>query len=142
MYTVYVTSALVSYPTIRESRSHLKEILDAAQIGCPTIIGRGGRIVAAVDADRLVRFLMDVRPAGVETVTENHGWSLFIPGLPISADGNTLDEACDELIDALRDYADAWVERLRHAPNHSDNWGLVQLISLATDEQLRQWIVA
>lgn len=132
--------SLLAYPNVRESREHLKEILDAADNGCPAIIGRDGRKIAALDADRLLRFLMDVRPSGVEAVSENNGWSLFIPGLPISGDGATIDEATDELIDALRDYADAWVARLRHAPNHAENWGLVQLISLATDSQLRDWI--
>ena len=61
-------------------------------------------------------------------VEENDGWSIFLPGLPIAADGQTLDEALDDTVRALRDYTQAWTERLRLAPNHSDNWGLVQLI--------------
>jgi hypothetical protein len=27
-----------------------------------------------------------------------------------------------------------------NAPNHRDNWGLVQLIGLSDDEQLREWL--
>jgi hypothetical protein len=46
------------------------------------------------------------------------------------------------MIDALRDYAEAWTERLRLAPNHADNWGLVQIITLASDGQLRDWLLA
>jgi len=133
-------SALLEYPSVREGRDHLKDVLDAADAGRPTVIRRDQRKLAAVDAERLVRFLMSVRPAGVQAVNENGGWSLFMPGLPIAADGGTLDEAAEELIDALRDYAEAWVERLCYAPNHTENWGLVQLISLASDDQLRQWI--
>ena len=139
VYTVYM-SALLEYPSVREGRDHLKDVLDAADAGRPAVIRRDQQKLAAVDAERLVRFLMSVRPAGVQAVAENGGWSLFIPGLPIAADGDTLENATAELIEALRDYAEAWVERLSHAPNHSDNWGLVQLISLATDDQLRQWI--
>ncbi|MCW2642256.1 MAG: hypothetical protein JWP76_4562 [Dactylosporangium sp.] len=57
------------------------------------------------------------------------------------ADGATFDEAIDDLIDALREYAEDWQDRLLDAPNHGNNWGLVQLISLSDDEQLRDWLV-
>jgi len=40
-------------------------------------------------------------------LAENNGWSIFLPGLPISADGATLDEALDGAVLALRDYATA-----------------------------------
>ena len=132
--------AQVAYPSARAGREHFKALLDAADAGLPATVTRDQRTVAAVDADRLVRFLIDMRPSGVQVVPENDGWSLFIPGLPISADGATLDEAIDEMIDALRDYAEAWTQRLRFAPNHADNWGLVQLVSLATDDQVRAWL--
>ena len=45
------------------------------------------------------------------------------------------------MIDALREYAEDWQERLLDAPNHRNNWGLVQLICLSTDDQLREWLV-
>jgi hypothetical protein len=57
------------------------------------------------------------------------------------ADGATFDEAIDDVIDALREYAEDWQDRLLDAPNHANNWGLVQLISLSDDEQLRDWLV-
>jgi hypothetical protein len=69
-------------------------------------------------------------------VAEGDGWSVYLPG--IAADGATVEE----MIDALRDYAEAWTERLRLAPNHADNWGLVQIITLASDGQLRDWLLA
>ncbi|WP_218189266.1 hypothetical protein [Tersicoccus phoenicis] len=43
---------------------------------------------------------------------------------------------------ALRDYAEAWIDRLRTAPNHEQNWGLVQLITLSSDDQLASWLTA
>ena len=70
-------------------------------------------------------------------VAEGGGWSVLIPGLPVAADGNTFAEAIDEMIDALREYADDWQDHLLDAPNHVQNWGLVQLISLSDDDQLR-----
>ena len=124
----------------REGRERLKELLDAADDGRPATISREGRRVAALDADRLLAFLMQVTPSGAQAVAENDGWSIYLPGLPIAADGATLDDAVDELVDALRDYAQAWTDRLRLAPNHADNWGLVHLVTLASDEQLRTWL--
>lgn len=135
-------TAQVEFRSAREAREHFKDLLDAADNGQPATVMRDDRRVAAVDADRLVHFLMSICPSDVQAVAENDGWSLFIPGLPISADGRTLDEAADELIDALRDYAEAWADRLRLAPNHADHWGLVQIVSLASDTQLRSWLLA
>jgi hypothetical protein len=45
------------------------------------------------------------------------------------------------MVAALREYAEDWPEHLLEAPNHKENWGLVQMISLSTDEQLRAWLV-
>jgi hypothetical protein len=45
------------------------------------------------------------------------------------------------MVDALREYAEDWQDHLLDAPNHRENWGLVQLISLSDDDQLREWLV-
>lgn len=45
------------------------------------------------------------------------------------------------MIDALREYPEDWQDRLLDAPNHRDNWVLVQLVTLSTDDQLRSWLV-
>ncbi|GAB3709471.1 hypothetical protein [Nocardiopsis nanhaiensis] len=50
----------------------------------------------------------------------------FIPGVPVAADGSTFDEAVTEMVDALREYAEDWQDRLLDTPNRRDNWGLVQ----------------
>ena len=67
---------------------------------------------------------------------------MFIPGTPIAADGATLTEAVAEMVDALRAYAADWIDHLSTAPNHADNWGLVQLIVLSSDEELADWLSA
>ena len=74
-------------------------------------------------------------------VSEAVGWSVFIPGLPVAADGATLDSAITEMVDALREYADDWQERLWDSSNHHQNRDLVQMVSLSSDQQLRDWIV-
>lgn len=139
-----MATATVNYSSVREARDHFKDLLDAADEGRPATVTRDERRVAAVDADRLVHFLTRLHPSGVQAVADGDGdgWSLFLPGAPVAADGATIEEAVEEMVDALRDYAEAWTERLRLAPNHEDNWGLVQVVTLASDDQLRNWLLA
>ena len=133
-------TARAHFSTLRDGRNHLKDVMDAAAEGRPASVTRDQLRVAAVDADRLAYFLAKMCPARAAVVAEGGGWSIILPKLPVSADGATLDEALDETVDALRDYAEAWSDRLRLAPNHEDSWGLVQLIELSSDEQLKAWL--
>jgi len=130
----------VHYDSYSDARAHLKDLLDAAERGRVATVRRESVSAAVLDAARLQHFLATVVPSRANVVAEDDGWSVFIPGLPIAADGPTFDEAIDEMVDALREYAEDWQDRLLNAPNHRDNWGLVQLISLSDDEQLRDWL--
>ncbi|WP_129665267.1 prevent-host-death protein [Phytoactinopolyspora endophytica] len=132
---------LAHYDSYTEARTHFKDLLDNAAAGRPATVRRESGRAAVVDAERLRYALSRLVSSRAEVVAEAGGWSVFIPGLPISADGATFDEAIDEMIDALRDYADDWIDHLRLAPNHDSNWGLVQLISLSDNDQLRDWLV-
>jgi predicted RNase H-like HicB family nuclease len=131
----------VHYESYTEARAHFKDLLDAAEQGRVATVRRDAGQAAVVDVERLRHFLSSVRPSGAKVVAEAGGWSIFIPGLPVAADGATFDDAVSEMIDALREYADDWQERLLDAPNHRDNWALVQLISFSDDDQLQDWIV-
>jgi hypothetical protein len=130
----------VHYGTVTEARAHFSALIDAAEAGVPATVRRDRRRAAVVDADRLRHFLISVRPARAEVVAEAGGWSVLLPGLPIGAEGETFDEALDEMVSALREYAEDWADHLRHAPNHEKNWGLVHIIDLSSDEQLRDWL--
>lgn len=131
----------VHYDSYTEARTHLKDLLDAAQRGRVATVQRDAEKAAVVDVARLRHFLASVMPSGAQVVPEAGGWSVFIPGLPVAADGESFDEAVDEMVAALREYAEDWQDHLLDAPNHRDNWGLVQLISLSDDDQLRSWLV-
>ncbi len=131
----------VHYDTYTEARNNLKNLLDAAESGRVATVRRDSSTTAVLDAGRLRHFLSSVVPSRAEVLQEGDGWSVFISGLPIAADGATFDEAITEMVDALREYAQDWQDRLMNAPNHRDNWGLVQLISLSDDDQLRRWLV-
>jgi prevent-host-death family protein len=132
----------LTFETFSEARGHFKDLLDAADRGQPALVRREGRGAAVVSAERLRHFLAQACPAKAQVVAEAGGWSVFIPGLPLAADGATLDEALGAMVDALREYADDWQDHLRDAPNHRDNWGLVQLVSLSDDAQLEEWLAA
>ena len=129
------------YNSFTEARAHLKDLLDAAAAGRVATVRRDTSWAAVVDAERLRRFLALVSPARAHVVAEAGGWSVFIPGLPVAADGITFEEAITEMVDALREYAADWQERLADVPNHREHWGLVQLVSLSDDPQLRDWLV-
>lgn len=66
---------------------------------------------------------------------------VILPGLPVHGDGETFDEAIDDALAALREYAEDWNTRLRLAPNHAQNHALVELVELSDDDQLRDWLV-
>lgn len=123
-----------------EARQHWKEVLDAAKDGRAVIVRRDDATAAVLDADRLRHFLASVVPSGAVVVPENDSFSIYLKDQPIAADGVTLDEAVAEMVMALRTYSVAWHDILGNAVNHRDNWGLVQLIDLSTDEQLRVWL--
>lgn len=79
--------------------------------------------------------------SNASVVPEAGRWSVFIPRLPVAAAGATVDEAIAEMVDALREYVDDWQDHLFDSPNHIANRGLVELIALSDDEQLKSWLV-
>jgi predicted RNase H-like HicB family nuclease len=128
------------YDSYTDARAHLKDLLDAAERGRVATVRRDANRTAVVEAERLRSVLASLLPSRAQVVAECGGWSVFIPGLPVAADGDTFAEAIDEMLDALREYADDWQDHLLDAPNHVQDWGLVQLIGLSDDEQLRAWL--
>jgi prevent-host-death family protein len=130
----------VHYDSYTEARNNLKNLLDAAESGQVATVRRDSATAVVLDAERLRYFLASVAPSRAQVVQEAGGWSVFIPGLPVAADGETFEGAITEMAGALREYAEDWQDHLLHAPNHRENWGLVQLITLSSDEQLREWL--
>lgn len=129
------------YDSYTDARAHLKDLLDAAERGTVATVRRDAHLSAVVDGERLRYFLGAMNPSKAQVVAEAGGWSVFIPGLPLAADGATFDEAISEMIVVLREYAEDWQDHLLDAPNHANNWGLVQMISLSDDDQLREWLI-
>ncbi len=132
-------SSIIEYDRVTDARSGFKDLLNGAADGTPVTVRRDGERFAVVDAARLRYFLASIS-AKAQIVPEDGGWSLYFPGLPIAAEGDSLDEVFEDAIIVLREYAEDWVERLHAAPNHSSNWGLVQLVALSSDSELLDWL--
>jgi len=131
--------AALRFDSYSEARGHFKDVLDAAERGRPVLVRRDGSESAVVDASRL-RSALARLCRRAQVVPEAGGWSVFISGVPVAADGATFDEALEEFVAALREYAEDWQGHLGDAPNHRDNWSLVQLVSLSDDDQLKEWL--
>lgn len=129
------------FGTFTAARSNLRDLFDTAHSGRVTTVDRDRERFAVVDAGLLRAQLAALRPSGAVVVAEGGGWAAFLPGLPIAGEGADLDGAIEDVIDALREYAADWNERLLDAPNHRDNWSLVTLTELSTDEQLKGWLL-
>lgn len=123
-----------------EARRSLKSILDTSDRGGLSIVQRGDSSASVVNTGKLLDYLVRNTPANVQVVNEDGAWAMFMPGLPFAAEGRTLAAATEDLIDALRDYAEDWEDHLQAAPNHQGNWALVQIVDSATDEQLSEWL--
>jgi len=131
----------VRYDRFTDARTHLKELLDAAEEGRPAAVVRQDRSTVLVDRQRFVPYLMALNAGRVELVPDGDAWLAIIADTPIAAEGDDAADAIDELIDAVRDYAADWSDRLRLAPNHEQNWGLVQLVDHSSDDELRVWML-
>lgn len=131
----------VHFDSYTAGRAHLATLLDAAKVGTSATARRGSRTFSFVDAERFRQFAAKHLQVGAQALYEADAWSIFIPGLPVAADGPSFDDAINEMINALREYADDWQDHLRTAANHQANWGLVLLIALSSDDQLRRWLV-
>jgi hypothetical protein len=119
----------------------LRDLLDVAHTGRVTTLERDRELFAVIDGDVLRAHLATLRPSRAVVAAEGGGWAAFLPGLPLSGEGDDLDTALEDLIEALREYAHDWNERLLNAPNHHDNWAIVTLVELSDDTQLKNWLL-
>lgn len=130
----------VDYESVSAARENFAAIFDAAIRGRAVTIRRGEQTVAITSADRLRAHLFQALAARAEVDFEDGRWIVVLADWPFVSEGNTVDEAIADLIVSLREYAQDWDERLRIAPNHEQNWALVQLVNLSTDEELLEWV--
>ena len=121
--------------------SHLRAVLDAASAGYVTTVDRDDERFVVLPAAQLRDQLAVLLPSRAEVVPEGGGWAVLLPGLPVAGDAESFDSALDDAIDALREYAADWNARLRLAPYHAQHRGVVELVELSDDAELRDWLL-
>jgi hypothetical protein len=139
MYGTYALVPELTMENATDVRRHWRAHLDRAAARLPVAFSRGEDAFAVVDASLHRDLLRRSVPAPV-VVAEDDGWSIFLDGYPVAADGRDLDEAIDDFLVSVTDYATAWVDRLHTVPNHQHAVALVHLVAISTDEQLREWV--
>ncbi len=119
-----------------EARAQLPTLLEKARAGKWQFIGRRGRpevVVAEVgEMEALLAPAFRFRP---EVDIDDGDVGIYLFELDVHGVGGTLDEALEDLAEAMLEYADDWVDQLRHAPNHRHRAGYVRRIELAGDTQ-------
>ena len=95
--------AAAHFDTYTAGRTHFAELLDAAREGRPATVRRDTARVAVVDVERLRAILAASPQWRAQVVAEAGGFSVFVPGVPVAADGPTFDDAITDMIDALRE---------------------------------------
>lgn len=139
MYTSGVTVMhLTKDSTATAVRQSWAASLNAATDRRPVVFHRGTQGFALLPVPLLREVLRRAVPAP-EVIAEDDGWTVLLPGHPVAADGTTLDGALLDFVSALRDYADAWDDRLHRAPNHEHAAALVQHVSVSDDDELLAW---
>jgi predicted RNase H-like HicB family nuclease len=134
-------SILRHFPSYSDARQKFRYVLDAAHSGVITSIERDGETFLIVPAKEQRESLAALRPSNAQVIAEGGGWAVIIPGMPLHGDGETLEEAVHDAIEALREYAEDWNERLHTTPNHRQHRPVVELVEFSTDEEIRQWLL-
>jgi hypothetical protein len=128
------------YPTYSRARIHFKDMLDATADGRTVTVARDGQLSAMLPVERLRDYFFRTVSPRVSVFREGGRVVALMEGRPFVSEGADVEGALDDLLLTLREYAEDWNARLRHAPNHQASWGLVQLITLSTDDELRDWL--
>lgn len=131
--------AAADYPSFSSARAHLKDVLDQADRGRLVTISRGQEVSVVLSADKLRRLLTQAVQPRLQVAHEDDRVITFMESRPFVSEGYTVDEALEDMLESLREYADDWHDHLSEAPNHARNWALVQLVNLSSDQQLREW---
>ena len=123
----HASFALAHQFKAREARDHFKELMDRAESGGVAVLRRNSTMVL-VERDVLDSALAAQHPFDVKVSFSDGQISMWIGRVPVHGVGESYDEAEEDFLDALVDYAETWVTELRFAPNHKTNAGLVKRV--------------
>lgn len=131
--------ARARYATVGEARRDFRNLLDVAQQGGSGQLRRDGVSFSVVATGRLRELYLAVVELTPEVFLEGEGVGIALPGAPFAAEGASLNEAAEVLVEDLREYSEDW-PRLRQASNHRQLGALVGLVDNSTDEELIAWL--
>jgi hypothetical protein len=115
-----------------EARSQLSRLYSRISEGGVEVIERNQECdVVIANASEYRQLLERQAPFRIEVRFGAKSVAAWIKGLPVHAEGETVEAAIDELAVALVDYASAWEKHLQHAPNHRENIGYVRRTQIA-----------
>ncbi|MBX3312632.1 MAG: hypothetical protein KF916_07095 [Microbacteriaceae bacterium] len=133
---------LADYQTFTQARENLKSVLDAAGKGRTVTIARDGEVSAVLSANKLREYLATTIRANVQIYFEEDVCIAIMEGTPFVSEGKDLEEALNDLVLSLREYAEDWEDHLHLSPNHKTNWGLVNLVKTSSNEELLDWFAS
>jgi prevent-host-death family protein len=117
-----------------EARAQLPTLLEKVRSGHWQLIGRRGRPeVVVAEAGEMEALLAPVFRFRPEVDIDGGDVGVYLFELDVHGVGAALDEALDDLAEVMLQYAEDWVDHLRHAPNHAPRAGYVRRIEIAGD---------
>ncbi len=124
-----------------EARIKWREIMDSSERGLPVTIRRLDTVTAVTDAERLRQYFFKTIAPQTMTYVEDGVHVIVLDHRGFAAEGNTIDEAIDDMVVQLREYQEDWEKHYVGAPNHQVNWPLAMLVSTSTNAQLKDWLI-
>ena len=115
------------------ARSQMSRITDEVQAGGLAVVERRGFRMLLTSFDEQRELLEGGFEFHPEVLLDGDGVGIWLPELPVHGQGETLEQAEDDVIDAALDYADMWFDQLHRAPNHVGNRGWVWRLAMADD---------
>jgi len=65
---------------------------------------------------------------------DDDGVSMWLPELDLHGEGDSIEEAQSDLLEAVGEYLEDWRDELRRYPNHASRRGWVRRLAMAEDE--------
>ena len=140
--TIHCMSQILEYSKITDARAAIADIYSTASRHLVVEISREGDApVSVIRKDDLKSVLRSHCALDPQVRFSKDGQvSMWIEDVPVSSQGPSFEDASNGLIEALRDYAQTWIEDLKDYPNHKDRWALATLIRLSDNSELHQYL--
>jgi len=125
-----------------EARNDLSRVVDRVQAGEPAVIERRGVRFLLTSLDEQREVLAGAFGFHPEvSFGEPDGVYLWLPELAVYGEGETLDEAEEDLVDEALVYVREWFDELHSAPNHFGNRGWVWRLAMADDRDAARHVL-